>query len=249
MWAAKGNAVSARNGRLLVAAQKILPLRFSYSPLAARSQQPILPSQEGKEEWAMVCCQRKMGSSQLPFPFFRSKTGCVQYRLEKSTLLSSVSFCDRVLYFTFYFSMLLFPAMAFHLLDFTDFNYFRLLQTPKFNDIIKLNTCRLAYKIIHYEEPPGLCQTIDLKLQNSRRRPHDIVPTQKPNQKLEHHIMFKIANIWNSMPSKVKEPCTPHTFKERAKKALIQKYDDAPNCTVRKCPSCVTGRPFQSLTT
>ncbi len=128
-------------------------------------------------------------------------------------------------------------------------NYFRLLQTPKFNDIVKLNTCRLAYKIIHYEEPPGLCNTIELKLQNSKRRQYDIIPTQKPNQKLEHHVMFKIANTWNSLPEKAKEPCTPYTFKERAKKALIQKYDDIPDCSIRNCPSCVTGRPFQSLTT
>ncbi len=127
-------------------------------------------------------------------------------------------------------------------------DYFRLLQTPKFDDIIKLHSCRLVYKIVHLEEPPGLKKTLELKRQNSNRRPYDITPPQKHSQKLDHLIIYKLANIWNSLPSKTKEPCTPYAFKERTKKALIQNYDKIPKCSIKKCPSCMFSRPFQTDT-
>ncbi len=123
-------------------------------------------------------------------------------------------------------------------------DYFRLLNTPKFQDIIKMHTCRLAFKLIHMEEPPGLMQTMNLVMQKSQRRPYDITPPPNTMKKFDHLITHTLATIWNSIPTKIREPCAPHTFKERTRKYLIQEYDNVPPCKNKNCPSCSFSRPF-----
>ncbi len=95
--------------------------------------------------------------------------------------------------------------------------FFRLLQMPKFHDIVKINSCRLAYKLIHLEEPPGLINTLKLEKHKSERRPNDLKVPLIKQRKFDHLIEYSLANIWNSLPANAKEPCLPHTFKERTK--------------------------------
>ena len=96
------------------------------------------------------------------------------------------------------------------------------------------------------KQPPGLIETLKLENHRSERRPNDLKVPLTKQRKFDHFIEFSLANIWNSLPANTKEPCLPHTFKERTKKHLIKAYDNIMPCTTPNCPSCLFSRPFKT---
>ena len=118
------------------------------------------------------------------------------------------------------------------------------LETPKFFEIVTYNSCRLGFKLIHVNYPPGLRNDFLQKKIQSQRRQLDLPPQYPPLEKLRHLPLFMIPQIWNDVPSDFRQTTDQVIFKSALKQYMINCYRTLPPCSRKNCPSCLPSHPF-----
>lgn len=113
----------------------------------------------------------------------------------------------------------------------------------KFEDIIEFRKVRYMWKDWHGQLCEGMsCFDKNEKTTNLRFREDYVIP--KHNKRAEHIMSVSGPKIWNSLPLNVKSKESITAFKYAFLKHKLDNYAQIPQCTIKNCISCASGKPF-----
>ncbi len=122
-------------------------------------------------------------------------------------------------------------------------NFFILLETLKFKDIIHYNQIQLGYKMVHCLEPKGLKDIFPLV--TSRHSYNIKTPVQSHlNNKELNMPHIAVTKTWNALPLPIKETISDKALKSQIKKKFFDEYINEETCSKKNCPSCQDSRPI-----